>query len=136
MAFNPAVVGTLVNLTLGGLAPRHQSEVLHCRVRYFDPGARRPGLPPDVAALVEAITAEAVILTLVNLDPSDERTVIVQAGGYGEHSFTGVTVDGREITLDGPILNVHLGPGAGCRLALTMKRYANPPTVRQPWDQR
>lgn len=26
---------------------------LHVRLRYFDPEARRPGVPPDVAALVQ-----------------------------------------------------------------------------------
>jgi hypothetical protein len=135
MVLNPATVGTLVNLTLGGLAPKHQGEVLHCRVRYFDPEARRPGLPPDVAALVETLTADGATITLVNIDPSNERTIVVQAGGYGEHSWAGASCDGRTITLDRPLLNVHLAPGAGGRVVLTMKRYVNPPTVTQPWDR-
>ena len=135
MVLNPATVATLVNLTLGGLAPKHQGEVLHCRVRYFDPEARRPGLPPEVAALVETLTADAVTLNLVNLDQSDPRTIVVQAGGYREHTFTGVTCDGRTLALDQPLLNVRLAPGAGGRLVLKMKRYVNPPTVAQPWDR-
>ena len=100
MVLNPATVAALVNLTLGGLPPKHQGEVLHCRVRYFDPDARRPGLPDDVAALVETLTADAVTLTLVNLDQSDPRTIVVQAGGYGEHTFTAVACDGRTVSLD------------------------------------
>jgi hypothetical protein len=134
MGFNPVSVGALVNLTLGGLAPKHQGEVLHCRLRYFDPEARRPGLPPDVAALVEALTADTATLTLVNLDPSDSRTVVVQAGGYQEHKFTAVACEGRSIALDRSTLSVRLAPGAGGRLQLTMKRYANAPTLAQPWD--
>ena len=135
MPLNPASVGTLVNLMLGGLAPKHQGEVLHARVRYFDPEARRPGLPPDVAALVEGLSADRTTLTLVNLDPSDSRTVVIQAGGYGEHQFTGVEQGGRTTAIDGPILTVRLDPGAGGRLVLAMKRYVNPPTLARPWDR-
>ena len=50
MAYNPATVGSLVRLMLGGLPPKHQGEVLQARMRYFDPIRRRPGLPEDVAA--------------------------------------------------------------------------------------
>ncbi len=135
MVLNPATVAALVNLTLGGLVPKHQGEILHCRLRYFDPDARRPGLPPNVAALVETLTAEAVTLILVNLDQSDPRTISVQAGAYREHAFIGVDCDGRTIPLDQPLLSVRLAPGAGGRLVLKMKRYVNPPTVAQPWDR-
>ncbi len=55
MAYNPATVGNLVHLMLGGLPPKHQGEVLQARVRYFDPIRRRPGLPEDVAALVDSL---------------------------------------------------------------------------------
>jgi hypothetical protein len=136
MGFNPATVGTLVNLMLGGLAPKHQGEVLHCRLRYFDPEARRPGLPADVAALVESLSADAATLSLVNLDPVAPRTVVIQAGGYGEHAFTTVSCEGQSKTsLDQTLLTIQLAPGAGARLVLGMKRYVNPPTVAQPWDR-
>jgi hypothetical protein len=135
MEFNPAAVAALVNLTLGGLSPKHQGEVLHCRLRYFDPESRRPGLPPDVAALVDSLSDDGATVTLVNLDQSDPRTVVVQAGGYGEHRFTGVDHDGRRVPLDGPLLTVRLGPGAGGTLSLSMKRYVDPPTLAQPWDR-
>jgi hypothetical protein len=135
MPFNPATVGALVNLTLGGLAPKHQGEPLHCRVRYFDPGARRPGLPADVAALVEHLTADEATLALVNLDQSDARTVLVQAGGYGEHLFTAAEHEGQTTPIGRPIITVKLSPGAGGRVGLKMKRYVNPPTVAQPWDR-
>jgi hypothetical protein len=137
MGFNPApaTAATLVNLMLGGLAPKHQGEVLHCRLRYFDPESRRPGLPPDVAALVESLGADSATVRLVNLDPSDPHTVIVQAGGYREHTFTAVEWAGRSIAVDRPVLDIALAPGAGGRLVLRMKRYVNPPTVAQPWDR-
>jgi len=30
---------------------------------------------------------------------------------------------------------VQLAPGAGAKLTLAMKRYANPPTAKFPWDR-
>ena len=135
MPFNPATVGTLVQLTLGGLLPGRTGSILHCRVRHFDPERRRAGLPEDVAALVESLSADETKLVLVNVDPSDPRTVVVQAGGYAEHQFTSVVLDGREIPVDRPEITVRLAPGAGARLVLRMRRYANAPTLALPWDR-
>jgi len=30
---------------------------------------------------------------------------------------------------------VQLAPGAGAKVTLVMKRYANPPTAKFPWDR-
>ena len=38
------------------------------------------------------------------------------------------------LELDAPVLTVRLGPGCGERLVLTMRRYANTPTARHPWQ--
>ena len=134
MEFNPATVGTFVQLTLGGILPGRTGSILHCRLRHFDPQARRAGLPEDVSALVDSMTADAVTLTLVNVGQVEPRTVVVQAGGYAEHQFTSVTLDGREVPVDRPEVTVHLAPGAGTRLVFKMRRYANPPTLAFPWD--
>ncbi len=80
------------------------------------------------------MSADAATLQLVNINQSEPRTVILQAGGYAEHRFTGVSIDGRSLPADGPHLTVRLAPGAGARLVLSMKRYANPPTLAFPWD--
>ncbi len=50
----------------------------------------RPGLPLDVAALVDSLAPARAGIQLVNLSASETRCLIVQAGGYDEHSFTGV----------------------------------------------
>jgi hypothetical protein len=134
MAFNPATVATMVQLTLGGLPPKHQGEVLHARVRYFDPGKRRPGLPDDVAALVDSLSGNSTSLTLVNLNQSEPREVIVQGGGYGEHLCEEVTGAGRPIAVHGSRFRVLLGPGTGGRLTLKMKRYVGTPTLAPPWE--
>src|SRR5690349_20210737 len=65
MGFNPAAAENLVHLALGGLHHGNRTLVLHTRVRYFDPAKRRPGLPADVAALVERMTGDETVLTLV-----------------------------------------------------------------------
>ena len=126
---------TLIELMLGGLPPGKVGTLLHCRLRYFDPTARRAGIPRGVAALVTKMTAEEVTLTLVNTNQVDPRAVIVQAGGYAEHQFTAVTVGGRGVSVQAPCFTVRLAPGAGSQLVIRMKRYANQPTLAFPWDR-
>jgi hypothetical protein len=133
MAYNPASVESLVELMLGGFMPAHNGSVLNCRVRYFDPVARRAGLPTDVTALVDGLTADGVAVTLVNVNQLEPRTVIIQSGGYAEHEFTSVTIDGRELALKGPHLTVRLAPGAGGRIEIAMRRHVNQPTMHMPW---
>ncbi|MDP6042498.1 MAG: hypothetical protein QGG64_28360, partial [Candidatus Latescibacteria bacterium] len=92
---NPAKTATLTQLMLGGLPTGRVGSPLYCHVRYFDPEGRRPGVPDDVAALVEKISDEEVTLTLVNVNPIESRTVIVQGGGYAEHEITRVSLGDR-----------------------------------------
>jgi len=132
--FNPACVNHLIHLMLGGLPPSH-AQPLHCRVRYFDPARRRAGIPEDVAALVERLTAEETTLTLVNLNPVEERMVIVQGGAYGEHQIQKVTTSQGSCPVGRSWLALRLAPGCGGRLTLAMSRYANPPTLTFPWDR-
>jgi hypothetical protein len=133
MQYNPASVSALRELMLGGIDCEKKAGVLFCRVRYFDPEARRPGIPADVAALVERMTADECSLTLVNTNQLEPRTVVVQAGGYAEHQFLSVSADDRTTTIDAPQFSVHLAPGAGGRLTASMKRYVNQPTAKFPW---
>ena len=135
MKFNPASVSSLIQLMLGGIHPGHRGQALHARVRYFDPVTRRAGIPDGVAALVEKMDHSSVTLSLVNTDQLNTRTVVIQAGGYAEHQFTGLTRGDDSVELDSDTLRVQLAPGAGGRLVLAMKRYTNPPTMRFPWDR-
>ncbi len=135
MQYNPASVNSLVELMLGGISPTHNGSVLNCRLRYFDPAKRRAGLPPDVAALVDALSADSVSVTLVNVNQLEPRSVVVQAGGYAEHRFGSVTCEGRTIAVDRPNFTVRLAPGAGGRLTMPMQRYVNSPTMQFPWDR-
>lgn len=118
--WNPVATTALVNLTLGANEPGTSGNIVHSAVRYFDPVRRRAGLPEGVAALVEKIRPEEIVLTLVNTNQVEGRAVIVQMGAYGEH---------------GAHLQVKLGPGAGDTLTIARKRYANRPSLAFPWDR-
>jgi hypothetical protein len=133
--FNPATTNGLTNLTLGGYFSRGRIWVLHSRFRYFDPVKRRAGLPEDVGALVEKLGADSASVTLVNINPLEPREVVVQAGGYGEHRFDGVTVNGKPLSFSTPVVTVRIEPGCGARLDFKMTRYASKPTFAFPWDR-
>lgn len=134
----PATTETLTRLTTGGYFARGRIWVLHSRLRYFDPDGKRAGLPPDVAALVHELQDDSVAVTLVNVNQAEEREVLVQAGGYAEHQFTGVDSGAGSgmRNIDSKVIAVKLAPGAGQRLELRMKRYANRPDLSLPWNPR
>ena len=134
----PATTETLTRLTTGGYFARGRIWVLHSRLRYFDPDRKRAGLPPDVAALVHELQDDSVAVTLVNVNQAEEREVLVQAGGYAEHQFTGVDSGAGSgmRNIDSKVIAVKLAPGAGQRLELRMKRYANRPDLSLPWNPR
>ena len=148
---NPVTTEALVQLTTG--APQHvyYGGFVMGRLRYFDPQRNRPGLPDDVAALVETISAEGAVLRLVNLNPLAPREVVVQAGWFGEHEFVSATCEQRvsdypgsqreyaapalataqtTAALSGNRFAVRLPPAHEMRLALTMRRWVNLPAYR------
>jgi hypothetical protein len=135
MPYDPARLSSLIELMEGGPHIERLASVLHCRLRYFDPAARRAGVPEDVAALVESMTADGVTVSLVNVSQVAERTVLVQAGAYAEHRFRSVSTDAGETPLDGTTFAVRLEPGCGVRLKVAMSRFVNPPTLSAPWNR-
>jgi hypothetical protein len=135
LPYNPATtVNTLIQLQLGGLPPRH-GEPLHCRVRYFDTANQRPGLPQNVSALVESLTADSVTLSIVNVNQTEHRDLIIQGGAYAEHQFTAVETNGNTTDLNASYIPIRLGPGCGTKLTLKTDRYTNPPTFAFPWER-
>jgi len=133
--FNPVATDTLVNLMLGGNDPGSSGNVLHSRLRYFDPARRRAGLPEDVAALVSSIGAAEVVVTLVNTNQVRERDVVVQLGAFAEHSGVSITAGGKTVPLEGAAFTLRMAPGAGETVRIGMKRYANPPSAVFPWER-
>lgn len=135
---NPVIPEALIQMAMGTPAAVYHGGLLHATVRYFDPCRRRPGLPRRVAALVEKVAAEDVVLTLVNTDPLEAHAVIVQAGTFGEHTFTEAEPEGgsgaeqQSVAVNGKHLQVRLGPSAQARLRLGMKRFAHRPSYEFP----
>ena len=129
--FNPAVTNSLVQLALGGNPPGRSGNILHARMFYYDPVRSRPGLPDQVAALVDEIGPAGVRARLVNLHPVEARRVVVQAGAYGEHRFTNVRSGGTELPVAGQRFEVVLEPGSGGTLEIGMNLFANQPSFRR-----
>ena len=83
--------------------------------------------------MVSQLTDSQTVVTLVNLNNTVPRTLVMQGGAYGEHQFESVTIGEKTTRIDSALLTVELNPASGERLTLRMKRYANPPTVLHPW---
>jgi hypothetical protein len=127
---NPITAEGLTQLTLGAPLPLYNGGLLMATLRHFDRAARRPGLPPDVGALVQSIRPDGATLRLANLSQSERRELTIQAGAYGEHQIKAVNGE----PCDAPWLEVDLLPGTEITLDLRLERHANNPSYRLPWD--
>jgi len=128
--------GPLVNQMTGGIMPLWHGQLHLAAFRYFDPERKRPGISRDCAALVESLSPDGAQLVLVNTSKTDAHTVLVQTGAYAEHQCLSVTPEGgKTVRVDGTLFEVKLAPAAVQRLKVTMKRYANTPTLRLPWEK-
>ena len=135
---NPISVEGLVNLTMGAPLPFYNGGLMMARVRHFDPENKRPGLPPDVAALVSRLDSDRTGLHLVNLSQTHSRNVIIQAGAYAEHQFTTATylpqVGGEaSLSVNAAHLMIHLTSQSQIKLDITTKRFVHKPTYTFPW---
>jgi hypothetical protein len=132
--YNPAAVASLMQLMWGALPTGIDGGLVHARLRYFDPLRKRAGMPEDVAALVTELTDTRTVVTLVNTGTTP-RSVVVQGGAYGEHQIDSVMADGKSTVVNAPLFTVTIAPGAGQQLTMQMKRYANQPTLKHPWNR-
>ena len=134
------VTEALVQLTMGGPLPVYNGGLLKVAVRHFDAAAKRPGLPPDVAALVNHMEDDAIDLTLANTNPMESRRLIVQAGAFAEHRFTTATYvddegETRTLPLDCEYVEFELGPGTVLEVHLGMERFCRQPSYQLPWER-
>ena len=83
------------------------------------------------------LTADTTELQLVNLNTTESREVIVQAGAMGEHNFTSARVNTGEevqtVQVNGMYLCVQLPPNTEIDLKLGMERFVNAPSYKHPW---
>ena len=142
-------------MMLGAPQSVYNGGLLRASVRYFDQDRERPGLPQDVAALVDTLASDAAGIQLVNLSPTETRHLIVQAGAFGEHRFTDVRFqdssrEGLEknpytwmrqekksienvCLVNGKYFAIQLPPATSIRVVANMKRFVNQPSYAFPW---
>ena len=152
---NPVFTKGLTQVTMGAPQSVYNGGLLRATVRYFDRDNARPGLPKDVAALVDKLASDAVGIQLVNLSTTETRNTIVQAGAFGEHQFTVLkhremsqeglhqnpylwlrserSYSGKEIPVNAKYFAVQLPPSTSIRLEVGMRRFVNNPSYAFPW---
>lgn len=133
---NPVRTEALLQTTCGGPQVIYHGGLLHSKLRYYDPVSGRPGLPPDVGALVESMDSRHVALRLCNTSLLQERQVRMQGGAFGEHRLLQVDVMEEEgksaFKIEGRTLDVSLPPGRSIHLNVHMDRYHFKPSYDQP----
>jgi hypothetical protein len=98
---------------------------------------------------------DRTVVRLINLNPLDERDLLIQAGAFGEHRFGMVTYTHRnseypgaqtdytapplemsseQIAVDGKYLHLKLPPATEITLDLNMQRFVNDPSYTLPWE--
>ena len=130
---NPVYTKGLTQVMMGAPHSVYTGGLLRATVRYYDSDRARPGLPLDVAALVDRLDAEGAGVQLVNLNTSETRSLIVQAGAFAEHEFVELTHADRTVPVDSKYFAVQLPPGTSIHLDISMRRFAHRPTYAFPW---
>jgi len=150
---NPVTTEALVQLTLGAPQMIYNGGLLLAPLRYFDAERQRPGLPPDVGALVEKVERDRIAVRLVNLSGVEERRLGVQAGTLGEHCFAELEYSQQKseypgrvgsyaapelerqterVSVDAGYFQVILSPGTQIRLEIGLERCVQEPSYRFP----
>jgi len=144
---NPVVTKALVQTTMGTPQTIYNGGLLQATVRYFDADRRQPGLPADIAALVEKLADDHAVVHLVNLSLVSSRRVIIQAGAFGEHTFTTVSFEAgkgkegnnlneiKEVKINQSYFVIDLPPGRSIRMNIGMNRFVNKPSYAFPWQR-
>lgn len=142
---NPVITKALVQTTMGTPQTIYNGGLLRATLRYFDADRMRPGLPQDVAALVESLESDGVVVNLVNLNALESGRIIIQAGAFGEHTFTTISyqqgkngVDKKEDikkSVNGSYFIVELLPSASIKLNIGLRRFVNQPSYTFPWQR-
>ncbi|MGN8552159.1 UNVERIFIED_CONTAM: hypothetical protein OHV15_06210 [Microbacterium sp. SLM126] len=92
---NPVVTEVLGQLISGTPQVVYNGGLPFAAVAYEDVDAGRPGLPPDVAALVTRLGHDEVEVTVVNTSPIESRRVRIFASRFGERRIARVISRGE-----------------------------------------
>ena len=147
---NPLVMKGLTQVTTGAPQNIYNGGLQRGSVRYFDLDRARPGLPLDVAALIDKLEADVIGIQLVNTSTKKVRRLVVQSGVFGEHNFTNLkivdarsdvsildplawlqdhrTVFEKVVSVNGKHFVVELPPSTSIRIEAGVDRFANQPS--------
>ena len=138
--FNPVYFEGLGQMVFGG--PMHISHggLQHGKVRFFDGKLQRPGLPPDVAVIVDGMNATTLSMQVANIG-ADAQELFIQAGTFAEHRFESVVITGAdgaisELVISDKWFALDLVGGAVASLKFVISRYVNDPSYETPWSAR
>ena len=138
--FNPVYFEGLGQMVFGG--PMHISHggLQHGKVRFFDGKLQRPGLPPDVAVIVDGMDATTLSMQVANIG-ADAQELFIQAGTFAEHRFESVVITGAdgavtEMVIGDKWFALDLAGGAVASLKFVISRYVNDPSYETPWSAR
>ena len=138
--FNPVYFEGLGQMVFGG--PMHISHggLQHGKVRFFDGKLQRPGLPPDVAVIVDGMDATTLSMQVANIG-ADAQELFTQAGTFAEHRFESVVITGAdgavtEMVIGDKWFALDLAGGAVASLKFVISRYVNDPSYETPWSAR
>jgi len=128
----PLSVEGLLHLTMGAMFPIYNGGLICADARWFDMDRRRPGLAEGVAALITSSDEHGFRVTLANTD-ARPHTLALQGGAYGEHRI--LSVEGEDFRLDvnGKWAQLTLAPGTVAELRVSLSRFANPPSLDEPF---
>jgi len=132
---NAVFTKVLTHIIFGSPQYMYHGGMLRATVRYFDADRVRPGLPLDVAVLVDDLRANGVGVQLVNTNSNETRSVILQSGAFGEHQFTDVRFGDSDgtVAVNGKFFKVQLPPATAVRIDAGLKRFVNDPSYAFPW---
>ncbi|MBX2921687.1 MAG: hypothetical protein KF746_05775 [Chitinophagaceae bacterium] len=143
---NPVITKALVQTTMGTPQTIYNGGLLRATLRYFDADKKQPGLPKDVAALVEGLEENRTVVHLVNLSITESRRVILQAGAFGEHAFSSVSYQRQKENennepevvksdVNSAYFVVALPPSTSIKLDIGMRRFVHQPSYAFPWHR-
>ena len=73
---------------------------------------------------------------LANISSTETRRVIVQAGAFGEHTFTDVAAGNEPpVLVNGKYFTVELPPSTSIRVQAGLNRFDNQPSYAFPWHE-
>jgi hypothetical protein len=153
----PVVTEILGQLITGTPQVLYNGGLPMAAVSYEDTDRARPGLPPDVAALVTGLDGDDISLELVNTSLTERKRVRVRPGRFGERDIASVrstgelssafpgppptytSVPSEQTTLEFPVgapdLVIELPPAHCASLVLTQSAQIREPRHRRVPDE-